>query len=386
MSRRLATGSGAGGLPRQAMIARRWRWWNRQDDTWVGLDFGAGSLKLAQVRMGRQGPQLETFAVMPQAAGLAGEGGIVRTDQVADDLRHMGRSLALRQRRAGVVLGGPGILMRYIAMPRTTESELRYAMRFEAAQYLPIAEDQLLYDFATVPEASGVPENQVAVFLAGTRRNLVETYINTLTLARLRTQAAELDCLAVGRALQALGYIEPQAPEPFALLDVGEAGTRITVFRFGVPMLTRTVPLGVQNLRVSVAEAQRLVPEDAETALRNSGFGPASPLLGCTERWLRGLAEAVLRSIEFFLIQHRNLRIANAFIIGGGALMPGFAQALAAELGEGIRTGAVQSEPPELRVVTLQNLKMSPGVARLSHAVGPLLIPALGSALRGGAL
>ncbi len=373
----------SGSLPRGVVLSQRWPLLRSQAATSLGLDFGAGSLKLAQVRWGRSGPVLESFAVVPVTPGAAGEAGIGKEREIAGLLELVIRSLRLRQRRTGLVLGGPGILMRYLTLPAMSEAELRYAVRFEASQYLPIPEDQLVYDFAAVPGAGGVPENQMAVFLAGSRRSFVQSYTNTLARAGLRTQAAELDCLALGRTLETLGLIPPNSPEPFALLDVGEGGTRISIFRYGVPMFTRTLPQGLSGLRQSALEVLQSSWDEAEAGLRSGGFGLESPLWSTAERWLRAMAEAVQRSIEFFLIQHRSLRIRHVYACGGGALLPGFAQALHSELAEGMGHGEVGGEAPAVRVVDLGGLALAPG-AREAAGLGAILAAAVGSALRGG--
>lgn len=369
-------------LTRGAVLGTRWPLLRSQRATAVGLDFGAGSFKLAQVCWGRSGPVLENFAVVPLVPGAAGEGGISKEREVAELLGLTARDLRLQQRQAGLALGGPSVLMRNLTMPIMSDAELRYAIRFEATQYLPIPEDQLVYDYATIAGAEGVPEGQRSIFLAGTRRSFVQSYTNTLARAGLRAQAAELDCLAVGRTLEFLGLIPTDAPEPFALLDVGEGGTRISIFRCGAPMLTRTIPPGLSGLRQAVIEAAQCGADEAEGHVRKHGFGLESPLWSTTERWLRGLAEAVQRSVEFFLIQHRTLRIRTVFAYGGGALLPGFAEALTAELAEGMHAGAAD-QPPAVQLLDLAGLMLAPA-ARGAIGLGPLLAAAVGSALRGG--
>jgi type IV pilus assembly protein PilM len=150
-------------LPRDAGIGLKWGALSRQRRTAVGIDFGAGSLKLAQVRWTRTGPKLENYAVVPMSPGWMDEGAIREPGEVGDLLRAALSEMGVTQTLVGTSIGGPNILMRHINLPKVPAEDMRSAMKFEAPQHLPIPEDQLVYDFTPVTEASGIPEHQCGI-------------------------------------------------------------------------------------------------------------------------------------------------------------------------------------------------------------------------------
>lgn len=370
-------------LPSGAQLGFRWSPLARQRRTFVGIDVGAGSLKVAQVRWIRQGPRLENYAVVPLPPGLMEEGAVAEPSTLGDLVRCTLAGMGLTQSIVGSTIGGPAIMMRYINLPRVAPEEMRSAMKFEAPQHLPVPEDQLLYDFTPVPEAAGVPEHQMAVFLAGTHKKLIDSHIAALSRAGLRPNAIELDCLALLRSLQWIGLVSHTSQLPLVLLDFGEVGTRISVIRYGVPMLSRTIPTGLHHLRTAVADTLQVSIAEAEMALRLKGIRNDPTLAPAVDPWMSSLMEAIGRSIEFFLIQNRGALLERVFLVGGGATLPNLPDALATHL-KTVMNGRQESEQIRVQPVGLAGFDINPELLPDVNNFGPLLMTALGSALRGG--
>lgn len=370
-------------LPAGADVGYRWKFLSPQGKTGVGIDLGAGHLKMVQIRWTRNGPRIENYAVCPLPAGLMMEGAVVTPDHLGDLLKSVIRATGLRRNLVGCSVGGPAIMMRYLNLPRVGAEEMRAAMKFEAPQHLPIAEEQLVYDYCTVEGASGVPEHQVAVFLAGTQRKLVQGHLDSLARAGLRADAVELDCMAMVRALEYAGAAPHDSPNPLVLLDFGEMGTRLAIIRHGVPMLSRTVPTGISHLRTAIADTLGIPLYDAERALRLKGVEPDDEMAPAVGPWLDSLVEAISRSVEFFLIQHRGVHLEKVLLSGGGAMLPGLRGTLGSRLGPviGLR---VDGDPVRVDEVNLDGIDINPVLLPQINNVGPLLLTALGSALREG--
>lgn len=370
-------------LPGGTQLGFRWSPLARQHRTCVGIDIGTGSLKVVQVRWARQGPRLENYAVVPLPPGLIEEGAVAEPFTLGDLVRCTIAGMGLTQTNVGSTVGGPAIMMRYINLPRVPPEEMRSAMKFEAPQHLPVPEDQLLYDFTPVPEAAGVPEHQIAVFLAGTHKKLVDSHLAALSRAGLRPNAIELDCLALLRSLQWIGLVSHTSQLPLVLLDFGEVGTRISVIRYGVPMLSRTIPTGLHHLRTAVADTLQVSVAEAEMALRLKGIRNDPALAPAVDPWMASLMEAIGRSIEFFLIQNRGATLERVFLVGGGATLPNLPDALAAHL-KTVMNGRQESEQIRVQPVGLAGFDINPDLLPGVNNFGPLLITALGSALREG--
>lgn len=370
-------------LPAGADIGFRWGFLSPQGKTGVGVDFGAGHVKVVQIRWTRSGPRIENYVVCPIPAGLMLEGTVLNPDQLGDLLKGLVKAMGLRRNQVGTSVGGPAIMMRYINLPRVGAEEMKAAMKFEAPQHLPIAEEQLIYDYCTVPEATGVSDHQMAVFLAGTQRKLVQGHLDSLARAGLRTDAVELDCLALVRALEWSGAVPHNSSQPLVLLDFGEMGTRLAIMRYGVPMLSRTVPTGISHLRTAIADTLGMPLYEAERVLRLKGVEEDEDLAPAVGPWLDSLTEAIGRSVEFFLIQHRGASLEKVFLSGGGALLPGLKGAMVDRLAPAIGLRA-DGSPVKVEAVTLEGFEINPALLPQINSVGPVLLTALGSALREG--
>lgn len=370
-------------LPQGAGVGFKWGALARQKRTAVGIDFGAGAIKVAQIRWGRQGPRLENYAVVPVPAGRMEEGAIKEPALVGDLLKATLLEMGCTQNVVGTAVGGPNILMRYINLPKVASDEMRAAMKFEAPQHLPIPEDQLVYDFTPVPEAAGVPEHQMAVFLSGTHKKLVESFLTTMNRAGVRPTAMELDCLAALRALQWIGLVSHTSQLPLVLVDFGEQDTRISIIRYGVPMLSRTIPTGLYHLRTAIADTMHISAAEAEMALRVKGVKNDPDLSPAVDPWINGLLESVGRSVEYFLIQNRGATLERVFLVGGGAMLPSMPETLGSYI-QGVLAGRPEAENLRVQPVSLSGLDINPELLPGVNSFGPLLIGALGSALREG--
>ena len=370
-------------LPQGAAVGFKWGGLARQRRTGVGIDFGAGTLKVAQIRWTRSGPRLENYAVVPVPGGVMEEGAIRDPAEASDLLRATLAEMGLNQPHIGTCIGGPAILMRYINLPKVTHEEMRAAMKFEAPQHLPVPEDQLIYDFSEVPEATGVPEHQTAVFLSGTTKKLIDSFTSTLGKAHLKPTAIELDCLASLRALQWIGLVPHTSSLPLVLLDFGEADTRVSILRYGVPMLSRTIPTGLYHLRIAIADTMQITAAEAEMALRHKGVSEDADLAAAVEPWMAGQMDSIARSVEFFLIQNRGATLDRVFLVGGGATLPGLPEALTSNLKRALG-GRPEGEQLRVQAATLAGLDINPDLLPGVNQHGPLLLAALGSALREG--
>ncbi len=368
-------------LPSGADVGFRWGFFPRQGKTGVGVDLGAGHIKLAQIRWTRNGPRLENYAVVPLPAGMILEGAVVAPERLGELLARLGQAMGLKQPMVGCSVGGPAIMLRYLNLPRVGPEEMRAAMKFEAPQHLPIPEEQLVYDFCTLPDAPGVPEHQISVFLAGTQKRLVQGHLDALAKANLKADAVELDCLALLRALEWMGAVPHESPQPLVLMDFGEVGTRIAIVRHGVPMLSRTIPTGISHLRAAIADTLGISLYDAERALRLKGVEEDMELAPAVGPWLDSLSEAIGRSVEFFLIQHRGAQLERVFLAGGGVMLQGLSRVLSERLAPsmGLRP---DGEPVLVEPVRLEGIDINPALLPQVNSVGPLLLTALGSALR----
>jgi type IV pilus assembly protein PilM len=365
-------------LPGGSVIGHTWSSFLPQMGTAIGIDIGAGALKVAQMKWHRGGPQLENFAVIPLEGAYSEEGAVIDPVGLGDLLQAGLQAMGLSVKQVGTNVGGPSLRYQHVNLQKVPLAELRQAMRFEAPQqFSAIPEEQLLWDFTPVPEAIGVPEYQQAIFLAGTHRRLVDSFLATLGRAGLKVDAVELDCLVQLRALQWAGLVPHASAGPLVLFDVGERSAKLSILRHGVPMFSRTMPTGLTHLRGMVADSLGLSHEEAEMALR----APSDTVRAATEPHIVELVDAVARSVEYYLYQNRGVTIERFFLVGGGAGLPHLLDSLTS----GLAAALPASENLSLRIQTgsLGEMEVASRLQPTAGSNGHLLLGAIGSALRG---
>jgi type IV pilus assembly protein PilM len=337
----------------------------------LGLDVGADAVKMVEVRSGRgKRPAVARFAMAPTPPGAVVDGQVADVRALAACVRSLLRQGRFRTRRVVVGLSGSATVLRHVTFPTMTRAELAEMLRWEAEKYLPIPRDEAQVDFAIVSQE---PRAAVmTVMLVGANRRVVEGYVDVLRAARLKPVAVETDSIAVARALRAGAANLPDGGAE-AGVDIGDSATKVTVVVKGVPQLARTVGFGAGQL----AGPDEGAPGSGEP-------GAAAPEAEATSRRLHAAAPALFaetrRSLEFFTSQNRGLAFQRIALFGGGAGVPGLAEAFAAALAG---LPGPQGGPPAVAI-------FRPGVvAQRGGSVvelGPEYVVAVGLALRGRGL
>lgn len=361
----------------------QWRPLSGQGRTVVGIDFGAESIKLVQIRRTRRGPRLENYAVVATPPGAISDGVAANPDGLAAALGAIYASQRIGQRRVGSVVGGPAVLIRHVNYPQMTRVELERALKWDIDQHLPIPGDQAVFDFTIIDGMDSAPAGQMAVMIVGTNRRNLDGYLKVFRKCRLKPWAIELDALADLRALRFMGYVPRETGDPFVVLDLGLTGTRINIFHNGVPLLSRTVAPDGRALTQALVDQLKVPWAEAEKIKREQGLTPGTMAEPVLRPLVTELLSAVTRSAEFFMIQNRGRVIRQAFLLGGGASMPELEAAVAESLSEGLSRNSLTPVSVEVRVAVPPNeLAIHPRLNPFTQHLGPQLATALGAALR----
>ncbi len=354
----------------------------------VGLDIGAAHIKLVQVRGTRRGAVVTGFGAAPTPRAAVTEGGIVKPLEVAEAVRRLMRETGVRGRRVVTAIGGPGVILRQVQFPRMGDGELREALKWEAEQHIPIPPDEAITDFSILgdappdPAVAGAPA--MRVMLVGTRRNLVQGLLETMRATSLYLVAIDIDVLATTRVLAANGHHPRQEDASVMLVDLGASGTKLSVFRGGLPAFNRTLGVGGNNFTAAIAEGLGQDMAAAEMTKRELGVLPDTAAARFLQPLLDELLLEIRRSIEFYLVRHERTEIRHILLAGGGAGLKGLPDALSDYLMVALD---VREEESELKVTLLDplhELDMHPRLGDRRDEFGPQFTGALGLALREG--
>ncbi len=282
----------------------------------VGLDVGSRYVKVVRVNHSGDVPEVSYIGMRPLPD--AGEG-VPDAAPVVETVAGLFRDAGLKSCDVVTSVGGHDVIVKRFEMERMRRSELREVIRWEAEKHLPFDTGNVELDFQIL--TSGDP---MEVLLVAAKRELVKSTAEIARAAGLTVQVMDVDGFALHNALV---HNHPESTEGIAVLaDVGWETTTMVVVDEGVPAVTRDLPFGIRSLHENVQEEAGLDRLFAEAELRAPEV--SSELKAVIEFGADEIAMGVDRAAAFLKTRPADLGLGRIYLSGGGARLPGFAQAL----------------------------------------------------------
>ena len=307
-------------------------WFARGQET-VGLDIGSRCVKVVRVSHARGGPEVSRVGLraLPEP-----DEPVRAAAPVVKAVAELFAEAGLKGRAVVTGVGGQDVIVKRIELRRMKAAELREVIRWEAEPHLPFDTAHLELDFQIL--ASGDPMD---VLLVAAKRDLVRSTVEVARAAGLAVEVVDVDGFAL---YNALAHNHPEAAEGVVVVaDVGWETTTIVVVEDGVPAVARDIPAGVRSL------GDTLQPTTDEIAV--------------------GLE----RAAAFLKTKSSDLGMGRIYLSGGGARIPGFAEALGRILNVETHVANPFERIP-VRPDAFPDLDL--------EAVGPMLLLPVGLALR----
>lgn len=168
----------------------------------VGLDIGTSSIKVAEIRRVRGRYVLTKVGKRATPYGAIKSGVIVKREEVAAELRALLRELKLRPRNVVTAVAGQSVIVRTLMLPPMSREEMAEAIRWEMDSQLPYAVDESVYDFDVISETADESGNPLLkVGLVAARKEIVNSFIDTLRLCRIVPKIIDVQPFAILRSL-----------------------------------------------------------------------------------------------------------------------------------------------------------------------------------------
>ena len=121
------------------------------------------------------------------------------------------------------------------------EEQLQETIHFEAEQYIPFDISDVNLDFQILGENENNP-NQMSVFLVAAKKEMVNDYINLVTLVGLNPCIIDVEAFALQNIFEANYDIQD---ENVALIDIGASKTSLNILKDNSSVFMRDVALGL---------------------------------------------------------------------------------------------------------------------------------------------
>jgi type IV pilus assembly protein PilM len=318
----------------------------------VGVDLDPSGITVAQVAVdGRI--SVEAAASAPLEPGIMRDGEVVDPEGLADALRGLFRDNKKLGRRVRVGVANQKIVVRNVELPYLSDAKERdAAVRFHAADQLPMPMDQAVIDYQPLEVVQNGDARLQRLLLVAARRDMVANVLGAVRGAGLRPEGIDLSAFAMIRALHRVEL----ADENVLYLAVGGL-TNLAVAQGTTCLFTRASGGGVEALAIELAERCELTLEHARAWLEHVGLQTAvedvegeAEIVATARRLLidgaRRIAADVRNSLDFHLAQDGHAIVSRAILTGPAGAIPGFDVALSSELGMPVALGRVDAGSP----------------------------------------
>jgi type IV pilus assembly protein PilM len=325
----------------------------KRTKTLVGLDIDTTGIVAASVAVnGRL--RIEQVATAPLESGIIRDGEVADVEGLAEALKAFYRANKGLNKRVRVGLANQKIVVRIVDLPYLEDAkEIEAAVRFHAQDQLPMPLEHAVLDHQRLDVVTDETGRRQRVLLVAARREMVERLLAALRAAGLKPEGVDLSAFAMVRALHRPGNDEE--PEPVLYLSIGGL-TNLAVARATTCTFARASGTGVEALAVELAERSQLTLEHAHGWLAHVGVatpmeqieGDAEIVANCRQVLLDGvrrIAADVRSSLDFHRMQEDATSVSRAVMTGPATAIPGFATALASELGMPVEEGIVDNAP-----------------------------------------
>jgi type IV pilus assembly protein PilM len=324
----------------------------------VGLEIEPAAVHAAAVTV-NGAVRVKQAAMVPLETGVVRDGEINDVDALTEALRALYRDNKGLGKKVRIGVANQKIVVRIIELPPITDrKELEAAVRFQAQDEIPMPLDSAVLDFQPLGTVETENGKRLRVLIVAARRDMVERVLTACRNAGLKPEGIDLSAFAMIRAL----YRPPLDPEldqePVLYLSVGGL-TNLAVAEGTTCLFTRVVGGGLEAIAVELAERKALTLEHARGWLRHVGLlAPLEEIPSDDQDEIVAEARAVLldgvrriggevrNSLDFHHAQEGvSLRVQRAVLTGAAGTIPGFDEALAAELGMPVQSGIVEGAP-----------------------------------------
>jgi type IV pilus assembly protein PilM len=317
---------------------------NKKTGGIVGLEIESGSIAATEV--GNNGSVAGT-AIAQLPPGVVSEGEVQDPDALAEELKALFiRHKLSKNVRLGVA--NQRVVVRMLRLPLIEkDDELETAIRFQAADHIPMPLEQAVLDYEVVGKQASAEggDRYMDVVVVAARRDMVSTLTSAMRKAGLRPIGIDLAAFGMIRALDRdkPAPLEGDVVPTTLYCHFGDV-TNLAVARGGKCLFTRVAPFGIEDIAARVAEREGMPLEDARDCLNDVGLEEGvdefsldhdedTTVREALEEGSGKLADELRISLEYYSSQEDAAPVDQVVVCGPGSTIPGLTERIEDGLG-----------------------------------------------------
>jgi len=304
--------------------------------SFLTVDFGAGSLKLAEFEINEAGGlSLKNFAIKP--LGLEGAQETTREKAILQALQSVIAEKGIKSKFVNVCAPGFHVFSKFVKLPPVDANKVGQIIQYEAQQNVPFPLSEVVWDYQILGSAPG---GELEVLLVAIKSEIVEGLFRVADQAKLKLQLCDASMAALSNAFK-FNYGELE--DCTMLLDIGAKTSNLLFFEKG-KVFSRSINLGANAITQDFANEAKLKFEEAEKIKIAEGFvslggayeEPDNPhqaaISKIARQFMTKLHIQVNQTMQFYRGQQGGSAPQRLFLSGGASIMPYTAQFFAEKL------------------------------------------------------
>lgn len=354
------------------------------DKSYLGVDLGAVSTKMVELRNEKGRPQLVSYGFIEEAVDLVHGNSPEIKDRAVGFLKQIYQQAHFNTTKAIAALPTYSVFSSIVNLPNVAKKDLPSTIHWEAKKVIPLPLEEMILDWKVLPaesQAVNQPAKQnnqdrvvntkngnkgMRVLLTGAPKNLVKKFVEVFQKAGLNLISLETESFALIRSLVG------NDKSTIMIIDFGGLTTNISVVESGIPVLNRSLEVGGASITKAIADSLNINLNRAEQFKRDVGISLDNSGGNEVPKTIESSLSPIINEIKycFSLYQNQVLgsdsqtddlsgalfsgRIEKIILTGGSAMLPQLSSYLSQLLDIKVFLGdpwARVSHPVELKPV-----------------------------------
>jgi type IV pilus assembly protein PilM len=339
--------------------------------SFLTVDFGAGSLKLAEFEVNEAGGlRLKQYSITPLGAEGAQE--TAREAVVLKALQAVLTEKGVKAKTVNVCAPGFHVFSKFVKLPPVDAGKVTQIIEYEARSNVPFPLEEVVWDYQILGSA---PSGELEVLLVAIKADIVEGLFRVTEAAGLHLQLTDVSPAALCNAFR---FNYGDLEDCTMLLDIGAKTSNLLFFEKG-KVFSRSINLGANSITQDFANESKLKFDNAEKLKIDEGFvslGGAyeepenahqAAISKIARQFMTRLHIQVNQTMQFYRGQQGGSAPQRLFLSGGASIMPYTAQFFAEKL-----------NVPVEYFNPLRNVQIDPSInleelARSAHSMGEVV-------------
>jgi type IV pilus assembly protein PilM len=273
----------------------------------VGLDIGTHSVKVTAMDSTDSGNLLTAYNIKNIPPGS-------KTSDLADIIRSTMSELDLRPEDVNLGFSGPGVIVRFVDLPRMTRDQLEGALSFEAEKYIPFNVNDVVMDFIILGDS--LEKGKMRVLLAAAKKDLVQERLELMRSLNMDINVLDIDSLAVFNAFLATN--DQNVEENSAFFHFGHSQGDVLVATGETPAFIRQIQIGGKDIAAGIEKDEGASDDPLPLLLDKvpQKFDESVTGLSTTSSILDDIARELQLSFGYFENRY-NTKIKQVYCSGG---------------------------------------------------------------------